>query len=665
MRSVTSYFNPTLFKKNLTGYWPLWVCCTAGWLLVLPVQLLNWWLQRERYHVGNIVHPVSDMLWECLNVPDWLQGSLVITVPYAALCAMAVFGYLYNHRAAATIHALPVRREELFVTNFLSGLTFCWLPTLITGLATALVEMSILSGEELTQSLRVLVIFVAGKMAMELFFFSFAAFCAMFTGHILALPAFYGILNALVLGMYSLVVTLGQEFFYGVSYRGDAPAWAIWLTPAYAMGEASRWICRSGEVFPKNAPPNYEAMHLVDPAVLVVYAVAALVLAGVSLLVYRQRHIETAGDVVSVKVVRPIFRAGVAICVGLAGGILLAALFGWANSHAVLLAGMVLCTAVGFFGAEMLLQKSFRVWTGKAWKGCLVLMAVMAAVGLTMELDLLGIESKVPETDKVESVQVWFNGSHPDDTGYSVNLIFEEPAQVEKIVNLHQAIVDDYAKTGQSYGGDDYHNIRVDYTLDGGGKLYRQYYSAPVRQNEIGIPGSVANQLDQFYNDPAINEAIYELDTMRKGKIVEAQLDNVLLNDSNTGALSDVVMEEGLEELWLAVQKDFAEGTLGKRWLFDNEERYANTYVTDLRLYFQVPTQQALYEAEIAATREWIEGVDLLDGYDLYSIRVTLTPNARHTLAVLEKYTALGEEFRLAKHDEQWTDPEYLEKYGY
>ena len=42
---------------------------------------------------------------------------------YAVLCAMAVWSYLYNARSVGLMHTLPIRREGLFLTNFLSGLS--------------------------------------------------------------------------------------------------------------------------------------------------------------------------------------------------------------------------------------------------------------------------------------------------------------------------------------------------------------------------------------------------------------------------------------------------------------------------------------------------------------------------------------------------------------
>ena len=43
MRFATSYFNPTLYKKNLSRFWPLWVAWLVLWMFLLPLNLLNMW----------------------------------------------------------------------------------------------------------------------------------------------------------------------------------------------------------------------------------------------------------------------------------------------------------------------------------------------------------------------------------------------------------------------------------------------------------------------------------------------------------------------------------------------------------------------------------------------------------------------------------------------
>ena len=52
---------------------------------------------------------------------------------------------------------------------------------------------------------------------MKLFFYSFAVFCSMFTGKILALPVFYAILNVLSTGLCMLLSMLISRFQFGLS----------------------------------------------------------------------------------------------------------------------------------------------------------------------------------------------------------------------------------------------------------------------------------------------------------------------------------------------------------------------------------------------------------------------------------------------------------------
>ncbi len=95
------------------------------------------------------------------------------------------------------------------------------------------------------------------------------------------------------------------------------------------------------------------------------YAAAGLVMAVIALLVYRHRHVESAGDVVAIPLVRPVFKYGVTFS-GPGLRHLTAAFFGWHRAAVLCPVCVVLWAAAGYFAAEMLLKKSFRVL--KAWK---------------------------------------------------------------------------------------------------------------------------------------------------------------------------------------------------------------------------------------------------------------------------------------------------------
>ena len=93
----------------------------------------------------------------------------VLAVIFGLLAAMAVFSYLDDSRSACMMHALPLRREALFFTNYLSGLSFLLLPNAaIFGLT--------LAGEAVGNclDLKALAIWLLVQSASCLFFYSFA-----------------------------------------------------------------------------------------------------------------------------------------------------------------------------------------------------------------------------------------------------------------------------------------------------------------------------------------------------------------------------------------------------------------------------------------------------------------------------------------------------------
>lgn len=133
MRSKTSCFNGTLFRKNLSRYWPLWGLASFGGAMFPLAMLL------ELLHNGFRFWSPLETRQAYYTVLSY--GVPVISIVYAILCAMAVWSYLYNARSVGMMHTLPIRREGLFVTNVLSGLTMMAIPYAVTGVLLVLVTM--------------------------------------------------------------------------------------------------------------------------------------------------------------------------------------------------------------------------------------------------------------------------------------------------------------------------------------------------------------------------------------------------------------------------------------------------------------------------------------------------------------------------------------------
>ena len=643
MRSGTSFFNSALWRKTMGRFWPLWALYAAAWTFALPLNLLNQFVSGRRSGYG--ADAARDwMLDAAQSIPSRLQFGVWVSCLFGLLCAMAVFGYLYNNRSSCAMHALPLRREGLFTTQYLAGLSFGLLPHLAVALCTAAVEMVLLPPDCWSRALLPLGIWLLVQSGTFLFFFSFAAFCAMFTGHLLALPAFYAILNGLVWGLYGLLILLFSQFFYGYS-RSASSVLAELLTPLFTLTEACDWDIM--EVAAGDYTKTVLSWELASPLTVAGYAAAGLALTLLALLLYRRRHVESAGDVVSFRVVRPIFQCGVTFCVGLSFGMATALFFSWSDNAAFLSVCVVLWSLAGFFAAEMLLKKSFRVLG--AWKRSLIALVVMSLLCGGCFTDVFGIETRVPKADQVASLSLRMDMGEPYDSGRWLEVDLTDPQDIAPFLALHQAVVDERARGEYNSSafapGDNYFSLSLYYTLSNGASLNRQYYSVPIYQSEADDPSTVSGQYFALLRDQDLVARAYDFDRFRQGRLVEVSLSPVELPRPEGSRpdlepqyqdpyfLEDATPQQ-LELLGKAVQDDFAAGTIGVRYPIPDQSRWDNTYSTDLYFSFELPN----------------DSPDSADRTYSASLSITLTPSAKNTLAWLEQYSGLNSQYFLLAH---------------
>ena len=573
------WWNSTLFFKNLRRFWPIWGSYGAV-LLLVPLTFLLTWLDRNSSLTPDSV--AQDLLSFISPL------GLILSAVWSVISAMAVFSYLYNARSVQLYHALPIRREGLYLTGYLSGLSFLVLPLGVVFLFTLGVEA--VSG---TLMLWPLLQWLIAQVCFALFFYSFAAFCALFVGHIAALPVFYGILNFLAYGMSTLLSELFRQFVYGFSSWPAMSALAQWLSPFIVL-----W--REGGV----RPGEDGGYFFTGLAITLLYAQAGLALAALGLLVYRTRPLETAGDVVAVKWVRPVFKYGVAFCAAVTIGIFLHELFRSPLPGGMwpMLGLMVLGGLIGYFAAEMLLRKTFRVFR-RGWKGALALCLVLTAAALTMNYDLIGF-NRAPSRYDVASVYLEGPYTYPSDSASHFGIHLTGEDEIEAALALHQAIARDQKELQDrleeglySTGYDPEHPDRTlaqtqtvyfYYDLADGSRLTRQY-TLQLYSTDLAAPDSVASLLNNIINDPDRMEEQYFYDVAEQDafdSLVEASVDNVYNPETQTYYNVEVRSEADRNALLAAVRSDLAAGRLGRRYLFDDQERNDTCCLADLRLSF-------------------------------------------------------------------------------
>ena len=628
MRSARSWFNGTLYKKNLTRFWPIWGVYLIIWLFLFPISLI---LNND----GN--NPAVFARRGVLQViPNLGLGMAVV---FSLLAACAVWSYLCNNRAVCLMHTLPIRREGLFLTNFLSGMTFLAGPNLLVFLLTLLAEAGV--GAVNVGSLAMWFFSVT---LMELAFFCFATFCAMFTGHILGLPAFYAILNVLAAGLVWLLDLTLSRFVFG--YTGIEGLWraAEWLTPVWKL--ADNLEVRQDVV---NGTAAYETAWLSGLGYILVYAILGLILAGLALAVYRRRDMERVGDVVTVAWMRPVFQYGVAFCCALAFGSLLDEIFRGSLPEGAwtLLAFMLLCGAVGYFIARMLLEKSFRVF--HCWKGCVPFLAALVALVCVMEFDLTGFERRVPAESEVASVSIWRMMTKPYDSGDYAAFDSADPEVIRAVLAAHQAIAEnkdaiesssvnweEWAESEEGYTvqTSGMSGFEVMYTLKDGGTLSRDYaYNIPISVKDLSDPESLTAKLDALVNQPPVMKTAYGIsgsagESLRADDLIEITLSNYIL-DSEDGPRSVAVSREAYARVYDAVMADLEEGNLGRRYLMDDEERMNNCFVNDLKFTFY---ERRPEEVNYGFTNTVTEVIA-----ETRTVTVTLQTTAQHTLAALRE----------------------------
>lgn len=479
MRSATSFFDKTLFRSQLKHTWPLWLGYTALWIFLVPVALFS---ALSAYQGSYSAADASRLL---LNTG--VRGGVFISFVFGLFFAMLAFSHLTQSRATNGFHALPVRRETIFLTAYLTGL-FCQLSTiLVTFLLGAAVSAPLhLSFWSVTAA-------AMGSVMLEaVFFYSFAALCMMMTGQILAAPVFYFVGNILVQGMEYLLRNFAGNFLYG--YSGHADVALGFLSPPLYMytevGIASIETCES------------------DSYYVTAYALAGLVIALIALLLYRTRKSEMTGSTVAFPWATPIFKYGVAFCTAVAlGQFLYYFLFGqYRSSGNDSLPGTILCMVaaglVGYFVAEMLIRKSFRVFRAGA-KGAVIVSLALVLLGVAMSFDLTGYEKHVPDESEIESAFYTFSGM--------TNVTTDDADTIRRLTAAHRAIVknrNEQARIADAWDADtlsqsDYDDIepfslRLTYYLKDGSQLSRSY-SLYLRRSELTVPSSVTARVNALY----------------------------------------------------------------------------------------------------------------------------------------------------------------------
>lgn len=614
MRSVTSYFNRELLRGALQRTWPLWAAYTLIWLFLLPVTLFIHLSDR------HIVYSRPTLSYELLNTG--LPTGVMMAAVFGIFFAMAMFAYLTNSRATNGMHAMPIRREGLFLTHYLAGL-FCQVVTLLVSFALAALvtaAFGVFDGYAVGMGLLLCVLLV-------LFFYSFGVLCMVCVGQILAGAVFYGILNFLFVGMEVLLRSFAGNFLYGYDGRSSAFSTAPLSPPVEIASSLS-----VSYVYDGIDPIGVRVFHL---GTFAAYAAAGLVLAALALLLYRKRRSEMTGNTVAIGWLRPVFKYGVALCSAFSLGQLLS-YFVFELTDSTYTAGaligtiacMIFAGLIGYYAAEMLLKKSFRVFK-TSWKGALATSAVLILIGLSFPLDLTGYQTRVPEQSDIVSATVDLYGGN---VSGSFNLSGQE--SIALLRDAHCAVITDKARQTEynrryvPFDGDTC-MLRITYELADGTELFRSY-DLSTDEALLSDPSSPESALTKLANCTEITRARvlggWVPDHLEELRITGGYLNCSYYSDGKYSHSQEAELNAAqANSAFTALMQDCDAGSIESADLFAAEEDDCEYYLS-LELWYFDPSDS---EARASATKH--TGEELYNG----SFYLRVTPDMVSTLRAL------------------------------
>ncbi|MDO4732347.1 MAG: DUF6449 domain-containing protein [Bacillota bacterium] len=399
MRSASLFYSSShVLRRRI---WFSLLLCVAVFLFTMPIaaafgleDAADEWLKHadDPAVQAIIANDVNDLFRVTY------AGSAIPLILAALFSGLIFFAYLFNRRRVDFYHSLPLRREKLFLANYLAGALAVLLPYLINlllmllvtalmGLGSALHFPTILSG-----------------MGMSILFFlaiySTVVLAAMLTGHL--------VVHVLMSAFLLFFIPAGLVLFYLI-FNSFHPSWYVETLNldqlAVNGSPLLRWIVSlvEGNSYPPDAGTSLLLLGMI------------LLVSSLALLLYKHRPSESAGKALAFPWLRPVIKYPVALYI--MAGVSIAFYEIGGKSFAWFLIGAVLSGLISCQALEMLYRFDFSSIRRKFLPGC-GLILLFCAICTCGFLDVGGFNSYIPKEEKIERIEVQFHGILDETAGH-------------------------------------------------------------------------------------------------------------------------------------------------------------------------------------------------------------------------------------------------------
>lgn len=462
MTAKISLFNKGIYKSTLRRYaWGsvlyfIILFVFTGMSIMLTVDETDRWYM----HYGRSL---------ILN-GEFLIIPLLLSIAVPTVAGLLIFRFIHSGKASVFVHSLPVKREANFISSAFAGLTLMAVPVLLNGIILMLISVC---GYYDFFTVADCFIWMLYNFFGIFIMFSAVCFVSSITGNSFAMIVLNILFHTILLVISACTGVVAEMFLYGFPNDNSfINIVAENIFPAIIM------------MLPDNVTSGSTT-----PLDIIIPIVVAAAFYIASVILYKNRRIETAEDVAGFKCLNPVFKYLATLT-----GALVAFAAGYSftakNLSAVILL-IVIVSALIYFACEMLLKKTFRVW--KCYKGYLAFAGVFVAIICLFAFSsFFGYENRIPESARVESVAVY------DYYTYEEPFV-DNPEIISDAISIHRQMTEKISIVPNRAS---YQHFHIKYKLKNGGELHRRY---SVTEEEL------RNIMSKLYENPDYKASAEEI----------------------------------------------------------------------------------------------------------------------------------------------------------
>ncbi|MBE5883445.1 MAG: hypothetical protein E7291_03320 [Lachnospiraceae bacterium] len=570
--------------------------------------------QTEMLQASFFAERAHDFLLNNFWAPN--VGSLVLTIAVAAVSGLSGFAFLHSAKKLDVYHSLPIKRERLFLQQYIYGILYYIVPLLLhviicLGICAA---NGMLSGAVLGQAL----CYVLVQLLIYLVCYAVILVAVCLTGNTII-----SVLGSAILLTYSLVVVLlKSELMYKflvTYYEVDSLTGVPAFTPIHLI---------TNMVYALESSTGKYLMYGDGLVYYVKLLVMAVFCTAIALFLYKKRPTEAAGRTMIFAITEPVAKLMVVFPVSILSGYLFDSVMTRNNGVGWFVFGCIF----GFIVSCPLMEIIYRKDVKAVLKHPLQLVFngvfLLAVIGV-LHFDVFGYDTYIPKESKLESYAVSYLDLVNVYGGYGnsresrlSNMAITDNESVRRLLE-HAAEVTRPART-RGFDADsekeyNFSSIVVKYRLNSGREIYRSY-------NINTADEQVMQWVSDMYDDMEYKMGAYPILTENPDRNYVGILlqygyhsEDIPLPQEKMERFIETYQQELLTLTFDEIRNEYPVAKLSFAYRDAREEGLEETYA--------VMETVSYYESS-RFTYDWEEY-----GYEIY-------PSFTQTIALLEEYGA-------------------------